>query len=264
MVEIAIPSYKRANTLKEKTLWNLDFYSVPNNKITIFVGNQEEYDIYSKSLPNRNIVIGEVGMGAIRNFIRRYYPEGEFVVSFDDDLSSILRKSKEDEKKMEPIENIQKELFDPMLQEMTKNENKLCGVYAASNAFFMNYEPKVGLYYCIGSLWGCINDHHPDRMVKLDDKEDFERTLQHYVLDGSVSRLDNITVKSKYYTEDGGMQVTRTAERIDLSADELVRRYPDLCTKYIRETTGHSELRLRDTSGGKYTKASSDLSSFFD
>jgi hypothetical protein len=257
-LNIAIPSYKRSETLRDKTLSVLEKYNVDPNVVTIFVANNEEKLKYEESLNNsiynKNIVVGVVGMGPIRNFIRNYYNEGDFVVNFDDDLSSIMRKSPTDEKKMEPIEDIHKEVFDPMYNLMIENENKLCGVYAASNAFFMSYTAKTGLYYCIGSLWGCINDKHPDRMVQLCDKEDFERTLQHYVLDGSVSRLDNITVISKYYTEDGGMQVERTLERIDKSADDLVKRFPDLCTKYIRETTGHAELRLRDTSNGKYKK----------
>lgn len=266
-LNIAIPSYKRHKTLKEKTLNVLQKYNVDPNLVTIFVANEEEKQNYTNELKDTqfsNIVVGVVGMGPIRNFIRNYYDEGEFVVNFDDDLSSIMRKSPSDEKKMEPIDDINEEVFLPMYNLMVENSNKLCGVYAASNAFFMNYTPKTGLYYCIGSLWGCINDKHPDRMVQLCDKEDFERTLQHYVLDGSVSRLDNITVISKYYTEDGGMQVERTVERIDKSADDLVKRFPDLCTKYIRETTGHAELRLRDTSGGKYQKSSSfGLDNFF-
>jgi len=267
-LNIAIPSYKRAETLRDKTLAVLEKYNVDPESVTIFVADNEEKLKYKTALKeskyNKNIVVGVVGMGAIRNFIRNYYDEGEFVVNFDDDLSSIMRKAPSNEKKMEPIEDINLEVFEPMFNIMQENENKLCGVYAASNAFFMSYTPKTGLYYCIGSLWGCINDKHEDRMVQLDDKEDFERTLQHYVLDGSVSRLDNITVISKYYTEDGGMQVERTLERIDWSADDLVKRFPDLCSKYIRETTGHAELRLRDSTGGKYQKQTSfGIDSFF-
>lgn len=268
ILNIAIPSYKRAETLRDKTLKVLEKYNVNPESVTIFVADNEEKLKYKEALKdniyNKNIVVGVVGMGAIRNFIRNYYGENYFVVNFDDDLTSIMRKSPSDEKKMEPIEDIHSEVFEPMWNIMQENENKLCGVYAASNAFFMSYAPKTGLYYCIGSLWGCINDKDNDRMVLLDDKEDFERTLQHYVLDGSVSRLDSITVISKYYTEDGGMQVERTVERIDKSADDLVRRFPDLCTKYIRETTGHAELRLRDSSNGKYQKSTSfGIDSFF-
>ena len=169
-LNIAIPSYKRHKTLKEKTLSVLEKYNVDPSVVTIFVANEEEKENYVNELKDtkfNNIVVGVVGMGPIRNFIRNYYDEGEFVVNFDDDLSSIMRKSPLDEKKMEPIEDIHKEVFEPMYNLMNENSNKLCGVYAASNAFFMNYLPKIGLYYCIGSLWGCINDKHPDRMVQL-------------------------------------------------------------------------------------------------
>lgn len=266
-LNIAIPSYKRHKTLKEKTLSILEYYGVDPKYVTIFVANKEEYDNYTNELintPYKNIVIGVVGMGPIRNFIRNYYNEGDFVVNFDDDLSSIMRKSVLNEKKLEPIENIFTEVFEPMYNLMKEHNNKLCGVYAASNAFFMSYKPKVGLYYCIGSFWGCINSKDQDRMVQLCDKEDFERTLQHYVIDGSVCRLDNITVISKYYKETGGMQVERTLERINASADNLVQRFPGLCSKYIRSTTGHAELKLKDTTQGKYKKTNcSTIEDFF-
>ena len=265
-MKIAIPSYKRANTLRDKTAALLERYNVPSENVIIFVANEEERVAYAEALkdsPYSYIVVGVVGMGAIRNFIRDYFDEGECVVNLDDDLSSFKKKDPNNEKKMIDVDDVMSEVFLPMKKLMEENNNSLCGVYAASNAFFMNYEAKVGLYYCIGSCWGNINSHDPDLYVQLDDKEDFERTLQHYVKDGSVCRLDNITVISKYYTEDGGMQVERTVERIDKSADELVRRYPDLCSKYIRETTGHAELRLKDRSNGKYKKVESTLEEFF-
>ena len=264
--KIAIPSYKRSNTLKEKTVGLLEKYNIPSENVTIFVANEEEKIAYTESLkdsPYKNIVVGVVGMGAIRNFIRDYYDEGDFIVNLDDDLSSFKKKNPENEKKMIDVDNPVTEIFLPMYELMMENENRLCGVYAASNAFFMNYKPKVGLYYCVGACWGNINSHDESLYVQLDDKEDFERTLQHYVKDGSVCRLDNITVISKYYTEDGGMQVERTIERIDKSADILVKRYPDLCSKYIRETTGHAELRLKDRSQGKYSKNNVNLEEMF-
>jgi hypothetical protein len=80
----------------------------------------------------------------------------------------------------------------------------------------------------------------------MDDKEDFERSLQYYVKDGRVVRLDDITAKTKYYGV-GGMQEKRTEKTILEGAETLVKRYPGLCKMYIRESTGHAELRLRDT-----------------
>lgn len=267
-INVAIPSYKRATTFRDKTAKVLEEYNVPAEWVTVFVANEEEKGLYEKALENtpygKNIVVGIVGMGAIRNFIRDYYDEGEFIVNLDDDLSKIQLKDPEDEKKFADVKDIVTEMFEPMYNVMIENDCTLCGVYAASNPFFMSYNPKIGLYYCIGSCWGNINSKDPDLYVKLDDKEDYERTLQHYVKDGKVARLDNLTVISKYYTEDGGMQVERTVERIDISADALVERYPELCTKYTRETTGHSELKLKDRSGGKFASYDGGtLDSFF-
>lgn len=248
MYEIAIPSYKRHKTLKEKTLQVLTKYKIAPEKVTIFVANQEEFENYKKELsdtPYSKIVIGEIGMGAIRRFIQKYYPENTYVMNFDDDLSEVLQKI--DDKRMLPVEDLEKQVILRGFQECEKHKAYLFGVYAASNPMFMKHRVAVGLYYCIGSCWGIITRHDKNLTVTLDDKEDFQRTLQHYVKDGKVVRLDDITVKSKYYTEDGGMQVTRTTERILSSAEQLVNEFPGLCTMYIRETTGHAELRLRDT-----------------
>ena len=35
-------------------------------------------------------MIGQVGVGAVRNFIHQYYAEGTYLVSLDDDLQDIL------------------------------------------------------------------------------------------------------------------------------------------------------------------------------
>ena len=42
--EIAIPSYKRPETIKKKTLKVLEGHNIPPEKINIFVANEEEFD----------------------------------------------------------------------------------------------------------------------------------------------------------------------------------------------------------------------------
>ena len=43
--KIAIPSYKRSETIKNKTLKLLNEYGIDNKRITIFVANKEQETI---------------------------------------------------------------------------------------------------------------------------------------------------------------------------------------------------------------------------
>ena len=140
------------------------------------------------------------------------------------------------------------------------------GVYAVNNPMFMKDKVSVGLYFCVGTLHGMVIRHDPDLTVTIDEKDDYQRTLQHYVKDGAVVRLDYITIKTKYYTEPGGMQGTeaRKYESILKNAKFLQDTYPDLCTMYIRESKNRAELRLRDSRKNKTEEASSSsLESLF-
>lgn len=263
---IAIPSYKRSKTVRDKTLTTLTRLGVDPNKVTIFVGDKEQEVEYRQVLsdtPYTNIVVGVPGMGAIRNFIQAYYPEGTYILNLDDDLIEI--QYRKDEKTLVPISNLD-EIAKAGFEACELNGAYLWGIYAASNPFFMNDRVAAGLYYIIGSMWGCINRHGDKFNVSLDDKEDYERSIKYYHEDGVVCRLDYITVKSNYYKEPGGMQVTRTVERIAESAKILAERWPDYCTMYTRETTGHAELKLRDSRQIKPIKikpAENSLESFF-
>jgi hypothetical protein len=246
---IAIPSYQRSQQLREKTLLLLYKHKIPLEKITIFVANEAEHHKYQhmlKSTPYDGVklIVGVPGMGAVRNFIRSYYPVGTRVFHMDDDLVDILRKKSD--KVMLPVQNLETEVILRGFEALETYNANIFGIYAAANPMFMKHKVSVGLYYCIGSCWGNINRHDQDLFVTMDDKEDFERSLQYYVKDGRVVRLDDITAKTKYYGV-GGMQEKRTEKTILEGAETLVKRYPGLCKMYIRESTGHAELRLRDT-----------------
>ena len=94
MYKVAIPSYKRAETLKKKTLETLKRGKVPASNVYIFVANKEEEKIYKEVIPKNlyhKIVVGIKGIANQRIFIRNYFKKGSHVVSIDDDVESVLK-----------------------------------------------------------------------------------------------------------------------------------------------------------------------------
>lgn len=245
--KIAIPSYKRPETIKKKTLKVLESYNIDPSKITVFVADESEYEAYKFSLkdtPYQNIVVGVPTIGAQRNFIERWYPEGTRLMMFDDDVEEVQKKISE--QKLGRIENLEEEIIFKGFEECEKVGAKTFGIYAASNAYFMKDRIYTKLCYIIASMFGVIVEHADDLARVTNHGEDYEYSIRQYIRNGSVVRLDNYTVKSNYYKEDGGLQTIRTKEYVHASISKIAEMYPDLCTMYIRETTGMAELRLKD------------------
>jgi len=259
--EIAIPSYKRPETIKKKTLKVLESYNIDPSRITIFVADESEYEAYKFSLkdtPYQNIVVGVPTIGAQRNFIERWYPEGTKLMMFDDDIEEVQKKISE--QKLGRIDNLEEEVIIKGFEECEKVGAKTFGIYAASNAYFMKERVYTKLCYIIASMFGVIVEHHDDLIRVTNHGEDYEYSIRQYVRNGAVVRFDNYTVKSNYYKEDGGLQTIRTKEYVHESIKKIAEMYPDLCTMYIRETTGMAELRLKDNR----KEATASLESFFE
>lgn len=257
--EIAIPSYKRPETIKKKTLKVLESYNIDPKRITIFVANEEELEAYTKSLagtPYQKLVVGVPTIGAQRNFIERYYPEGTRLMMFDDDVEEVQKKISE--QKLGRIEDLEKEVILRGFEECEKVGAKTFGIYAASNAYFMKERVYTKLCYVIASMFGVIVEHSDDLVRVTNHGEDYEYSIRQYIRNGSVVRFDNYTVKSNYYKEDGGLQTIRTKEYVYDSIKKIAEMFPDYCTMYIRESTGNAELRLKDTSN-----KGASLDSFF-
>lgn len=243
----AVPTYKRAKTFANKTLKTLRSNGIDDKDIYCFLSDASERDEYISELQkvsaSPNVINSVKTLAGNRNFIVNYFPEGTKIVWCDDDLERIM--FRKDEKTLVECLNF-KEHIEDAFNACVEENSYIWGIYAASNPYFMKDNIGKGLYYIIGSCYGTINRHSDVAYVSLEDKEDFERTLKYYSNDNVVLRLNYLTVDSAYYKEAGGMQETRTEERIDSSAKFLEVKYPDLCTYYIRKTTGHAELRLRD------------------
>ena len=58
---IAIPSYKRHGVIMEKSLSTLKRYKIPPSRITIFVADKEEKNLYEEAVPTgtvKDVVVG--------------------------------------------------------------------------------------------------------------------------------------------------------------------------------------------------------------
>jgi hypothetical protein len=233
--EIAVHSYKRPETLRDKTAKLLELYGIPAARVTVFVADDSELETYEAALrdsPYRGrIMIGDPGLRLL-NYIHQYYPEGTRLVCMDDDFVDLYRLKEGGLVRVDDLEQVIRDGFRLCLA----HGASLWGVYPAKNAFFMRREPRVGLVYIAGAFWGGINSR--DLPITLDDLEDYERTLLHYERDGKVCRIDYVTFEKM--TE----QHAKNQERVLESARDLVARFPHLCSMYIRSTTGLAEVRL--------------------
>lgn len=264
--KIAVPSYQRSKTIQDKTFKVFEQHNIPPEKVTVFVADDSEYEVYSKELADhkygKNIVVGVPTIGAQRNWIEKYYPEGTYLMMFDDDVQEVQRRN--ENVKLEPIDDLYSEVIEAGFRACEEHGAKTFGIYAASNAFFMKERVQTKLCYVIASMFGVIVEHDDYLARVTNHGEDYEYSLRQYVKHGVLARLDWITVKSNYYKEEGGLQAIRTEEYVYNSIKKISELFPELCSMYVRETTGHAELRLKDKSGGKYQKTNeTSLEEFF-
>ena len=236
MFRIAVPSYQRYEGLGKKTLSTLERHGFPKDIIDIFVANQDEYDKYFALYPDYNIVIGEKGIRQIREFIfLRHYNEGDYVVSIDDDIELFKMKNP---REWEPscFKNDELDLkkeIDLAFAECVKSGRHLWGIYPVDNHFFMKNSITYDYKFIIGHFFGCIVtkelcSHTPE----IGARDDYERTIKHYLGDGGVVRLNYICAKTKYIAE-GGIGIERKA---DETLKLLVDTYPGLVTIKQKKT----------------------------
>jgi hypothetical protein len=265
---IAIPSYKRNDTLKKKTMKVLNEYRINPQKIYIFVADNNEKKLYENTLEPKSynkIVVGKPGIQHIRNFMPKYFPEKKPIVYMDDDISKISicnnnninNDGSYDKKnnKLEKLSNL--DGFIKNAFKYSKNQKMdNWGVYPTDNPYFMkpslknNNHVSKDLKFLIGFLTGVINNRKAE-IRSIGDKEDYERTIKYYLKDNGVLRYNNVSCNTNCYKEPGGIQATRKKEDSARNANYLVKTYPDLVKINNNRNSGFVEIRLRDSSLSK-------------
>lgn len=239
---IAIPTYNRVKEVTNKSLNTLREAGIPKNRIHLFVANQQQYKLYEENVPKNlygKIIIGKKGITNQRIFIASYFPEGQYVISMDDDVEQfeILKGEK-----LVKLTNIN-EFFNDAYKLMKKEKIYIWGIYPVRNPFFMYKETTTDLRFIIGVTFGFIVRHDKDlkMSIKAETKEDYEQTILYFLKDGGVIRFNNITVKTKFNAP-GGLGTDRF-ERNKNAAEYLVKKYPDIVTRNDRKD-GTPEVKL--------------------
>lgn len=224
--EIAIPSYRRADILRKKTLAYLSEQHFPADKITIFVSSDDEKKTYEDELvlgSYARIVVAIPGLANKLNFIRQYYPEGTAVLRVDDDIRRI--------KMLQP-----RPLF-PLVQELfevSKREGcSLWGIYPVNNLFFCKERVLVGKVYVIGCFHGFFNDKSVVFPPEISSQEDKWLSLTHYKKEGKCLRYEGICPDTTYFAHNG-LEEWRKAHHEE-SVKKMLELFPTECVRKERK-----------------------------
>lgn len=270
---ITIPSYQRSEIIINQTLRTLFNHNIHSKLITVFLANKEEYTTYNnffkkqktilpsldvnyiKFLNSISMVIGKKGLKNQRNYISNFYLDKQMIVQMDDDIEGVkmLVVDNNDEKNRRKWKLINVPNLDKMIKNAFIMSGKygafLWGIYPIENAYFMSPRITSELKFIVGPMFGIINRKDGSLQLTIDEKENVERTLQYFMKDKAVLRLNNITVVTKYYSNPGGMQTDKDAKKrrmidAEKSAQYLHKKYPDLTKIFYRKKTKRPEIKL--------------------
>tara|TARA_R100000734_G_scaffold18923_1_gene17082 strand:+ start:45 stop:773 length:729 start_codon:yes stop_codon:yes gene_type:complete len=223
-MKICIASFKRHETINDKTIGLLLNYGFLPEEIDLFVANKNEYELYKSVVPEGiNIIIGKEGLKGVREFIFNYYDEGEYVLSIDDDIESIV------DKDFNEVDNL-KEIIDKGFYLCEKHSLKLWGLYPCRNKYFMDITSEITTDYkfIIGNFFGFINCKNMNQL-NVTNIDDYERSIRSYILYGGSVRLNHYVCITNFKKNEGGAQCDIDREsKILNDMNILTEIYPNM------------------------------------
>lgn len=231
---IVIPTYKRHTIIsgEKGTLYFLKQNNIPKEKIILFVADEEEKELYdtfvNKDLYSGTIVVGKKGILNQRHFIMDYFPEGQYIISIDDDIQDMLVKNDKKLRRVEPKElNYMIENSYILMKETNAN---LWGINMITNPLWMQDKISTNLTVIVAGFYGFINHHNRKNIIDNDAREDVERSILFFDKDNVIIKYLNITIKTRMRETEGGIQALMTSEertkKEDLYTQELKLKYP--------------------------------------
>ena len=234
---ITIPSYNRLRQL-DKLLSYLLLNNIDSNNIYVFAdpSNYAEY-LIGLDKYNINILQGVNGLINQRNHMRNYFNDNTNILYLDDDFISV----KSPDEKFDFINEVNN-----MFTNMINNNCYLGSINPTNNLYFCSGKDKYGLYLCVGCFY-------LERNLKLkefeklivDEKEDYTRTLIHYIFAGKVYRNDRFCVNHKYNFSSGGMNSGNREIMNNIRCNILHYLYPKLTSIFNKKTKKEIKFKQR-------------------
>ena len=228
--KIAIPTFRRYDIFFNKTYPLLKKHNLLD-KIILFLQDDDDEKTYAKL--NLKIVRVNKGFRNAVNDITNYFNLGEKYIQIHDDISDILTIENE---KLVSVINADI-LFTNVFNKMIEENAGLGGFYPVANAYFMrNLEPiTTNIRFIYDPITFFIN-----RKIlittSLNNKEDYERTIRHFINDGKIIRFNKVSFKTKFNPLKNKTGVgIRNLEHIKKDDEKLIAEFG----KYIKYTKRH-------------------------
>jgi len=235
-----IPSYKRSEQLKNKTLRYLETHNVPKQSIYIFTRvDDDQLSSYVKLRDegyNVIVLVDVKGIGKTHNAITKHFDEDEFIVEIDDDMIDLIDTEKNSVDFLETCNEMKKQMIEA--------KASYGGTYQCDNTMFMkqcnNY--TFDLRYMLG----CLRFRFIRKDIELHTNyaEDFENCILHYIRDNVIVKNNWIAPKTKNYNEGGCDGDGRNLDTEKADKEYLANKYPNHCKLFQRKNE-RWDLRLK-------------------
>mmetsp|Transcript_29184 Transcript_29184/g.67179 ORF Transcript_29184/g.67179 Transcript_29184/m.67179 type:complete len:617 (+) Transcript_29184:31-1881(+) len=199
-----------------KTLALLASQGIDVSRVVLWTSDEYEQSKYKEALSSDEVwkdVSIEVGVDGImhqRNYIVRWYPEGKYLVSMDDDLSDILMKRAPGSEKFCPMpQGLLEQLIHHAHSVMTKHRAFIWGLNSTlTNILCTSCD---GISTCNGEIngfcYGFINRYDEELLPQLADAiEDAERSVRYFKKDKIVLRYRMFVGSTKCLLNARGLQ----------------------------------------------------------
>ncbi len=238
-----VKSHERVDRFFEKTYSKIILeYGFELSKVFIFVSTDSDVELYSEKYKDANIVKAPKGVAAVDNFITSYFDSGQKIIYMNDDVSGIFTVD-ENLKKVKASSQEVKALINEAFEVMVQNSISYGGLYPVLNTMFMSGGKDIKVDFCLimDPFSFVINDKNVK--ITVSDKSDFEKSIQHFAINGALLRFNRYSLQVEYYGKKGGFQ--GRDEKTELStAQEMLNKYPEYINGINVKNGGKTSLRF--------------------
>lgn len=205
MINVVIPSYKRAGDLKGKDYFGMAKYVVQESQV-------EEY----ANVVGRDRVIGmpDEEDGEItkkRNWILNNVPRP--LIMIDDDVSGLVYWIKDNYLRKKLPSDVLDELFEQMVSMAEQFGVKMFGMAQNhDDRSHLAFEPFSLSKITLGPFQGHL-DHHLKFDSRVGSKDDYDMALQQLAMYGKILRFNNFAYECEHGDNSGGIVSYRTKEK---------------------------------------------------